>query len=145
MQSAPKACREPLCGKTAVADGKGFCSDHKSKNSCASARAERYKHDEISQRYATTLWMRFRKWILAQNPMCQVIARDGEQCRNAATVVHHIWSPRKRPDLFVEASNVACVCVHHHPPDEGTEWWRVGHEYVKTEFRTISFQGEKNV
>ena len=138
MMAAPKACRESGCGKVAVADGLGFCADHRTTNSCASARAERYKHDKVSQMYATTRWKVFRGWVLRQNPICQAILKDGTQCRNPSKIGHHLWSPRVRPDLFTEPKNIVMLCEFHHPNEEGTPWWRPGREFVETQIAVPS-------
>jgi len=133
MLASPKACRESGCGKTAVADGRGFCADHKTHNSCVTARAERYKHDAVSQMYATARWKVFRGWVLRQNPICCRILKDGTQCHKPSKIAHHLWSPRVRPDLFTDPKNVVMLCEFHHPNEEGTPYWRVGKEYVETQ------------
>jgi len=46
---------------------------------------------------------------------------DGVQCNRIADTVHHLISPRKRPDLFVDANNVAAVCRQHHHHGEGAQ------------------------
>lgn len=132
--SAPKSCREHLCGKPSVAGGNGFCAAHVTHNSFNDARAARLKHDEVSKRYSREPWPSFRLTMLVQNPMCQRIEK-GEQCTNPARLVHHLWSPRARPDLFVDPKNVVCLCEHCHPSDEGTPWWRANVDYVPTHFR----------
>jgi hypothetical protein len=118
-----------------VPDGKGFCAVHATHNSYNDARTVRRKHDEVSKRYTREPWTSFRRMMLGRNPMCQRIQKDGEQCRQPARVVHHLWSPRVRPDLFVDPKNIVCLCFNDHPPDEGTPWWRAGVEYVATQFR----------
>jgi hypothetical protein len=135
MMSAPKACRERLCGKASVAGGRGFCAAHVTSNSLNDARAFARKHDEVSKRYGREPWPSFRQTMIGQNPICQRIMKDGTQCRQPARVVHHLWSPRVRPDLFVDPNNVVCVCANDHPNDEGTPWWRPGVDYVETQFR----------
>jgi len=79
--------------------------------------------------------------MLAQNPICQKIQKDGTQCREWATLVHHLVSPRKRRDLFTDSNNVVCLCAACHPTDEGTPWWTAGKEYVKSEFRLPNLGG----
>jgi hypothetical protein len=85
--------------------------------------------------YSRAPWPAFRLLMLGQNPICQRIQRDGKQCRNAATLVHHLLSPRVRPDLFVDPGNVACLCEHCHPTEEGTPHWRSGVDYIPTQFK----------
>jgi hypothetical protein len=127
MLSSPRACRK--CGKASVKEG--YCAEHQQ----ASARGEKRLLDAVDRMYHRQPWPAFRLVMLGQNPICQRLDKSGVQCREWASIVHHLVSPRKRPDLFVEPSNVACLCANCHPPDEGTEWWRVGKEYVQTEFR----------
>jgi len=127
MLSSPRACRK--CGRAATKDG--HCDAHQ----LASARGEKRIRDDIDRRYGREPWPSFRLAMLGQNPMCQRIQKDGTQCRQPARVVHHIWSPRVRPDLFVDPKNVVCVCLNDHPPDEGTPWWRAGIDFVETQFR----------
>jgi hypothetical protein len=136
MMSAPKACRE--CGRPSL-QGEGFCADHKTRNSFTAARAERYKHDAVSQRYNTTLWRRFRMILIRQNPICTRILKDGAQCTRPSKVGHHLWSPRKRPDLFVDPKNVIAICELCHGPEDGTEWYREGIDYVANEFAISLF------
>ena len=50
--------------------------------------------------------------------MCQRVI-NGERCHDFATVVHHVLSPRDRPDLFIDESNCRAVCVPHHPTGQG--------------------------
>jgi hypothetical protein len=79
--------------------------------------------------YQRARWKRFRNWLIAKRPVCQRIVK-GERCHAASFLVHHIISPRRRPDLFVDEKNTLCLCEHCHPPDEGTEYWRAGIDYV---------------
>jgi hypothetical protein len=51
--------------------------------------------------------------------MCQAFERhplnfEKVQCRDAATDVHHLISPRIRRDLFTTPANVVCLCKRHH-------------------------------
>jgi hypothetical protein len=58
------------------------------------------------------------KAVLARNPICQAV-EDGQQCRNAATVVHHIIDHGGDPAKFYDWKNVVAVCKHHHPSGPG--------------------------
>jgi 5-methylcytosine-specific restriction enzyme A len=90
----------------------------------------RKKNDPCRKMYNTSAWFRFRWFVLNRNPICQRIVK-GVQCRDAATVVHHLLSPRQRPDLFLEPTNVLCLCAGCHPGgEEGTPLWRVDIDYV---------------
>jgi hypothetical protein len=70
---------------------------------------------------------------LARNSICQKIQRDGQQCRNGASIVHHLISPRARPDLFLDVHNVVALCAACHPGGEcGTPDWVSGRDYVSS-------------
>lgn len=127
MLSAPRACNESGCFQKAVKNG--FCEKHQA----PVARAVKRIMTEVDGMYKRVRWLNFRRWIMWQNPICQKIER-GRQCNNPATLVHHLWSPKVRPDLFIEPTNVICLCSHCHPPDEGTPFWRAGREFVATAF-----------
>ena len=133
MMRAPTSCAEPCCGKPSQR-GSRFCPLHVESNSFKTNRNWAQRHDEVSKRYHRQPWISFRVAMLTQNPICQKII-DGEQCHAPARLVHHLWSPRVRPDLFVEPKNVLCLCERCHPSDEGTPFWRVGVDYIATEFR----------
>jgi len=89
--------------------------------------------------YQRAPWPKFRATLLGQNVLCQKLDRGGAQCRNVSTLVHHLISPRVRPDLFVDPGNCVALCAHCHPPDEGTPHWRPGVDFVLTQFRLPSF------
>lgn len=100
----------------------------------AARRAEtdrfRKKNDPERKRYQTAAWHRFRFHILNRNPICQKLIH-GRQCREPAMVVHHLLSPRQRPDLFLEPHNVLALCANCHPGgEEGTPLWKPGVDYV---------------
>lgn len=145
MLAAPKACRESGCGKTAVADGRGYCLDHKRQNRCSAVAAERFKHDSVAHMYGRVRWINFRKILLAQNPLCTRILRSGFQCSRPSCIGHHLWSPRVRPDLFTDQRNVIALCEYCHPPDEGTPWFREGVDYVKNVFEIVIGSRRANV
>jgi hypothetical protein len=127
MLLSPTACRE--CGARSTLGG--YCSAHQQ----PFARRFRRVHDDVDKMYGRSRWLVFRKWMLAHNPICQRLDKNREQCNAPARVVHHLNSPRVRPDLFIDPKNVVCVCFNCHPSDEGTMWWRAGVEYVATEWR----------
>lgn len=90
----------------------------------------RNRNDATRRMYATAAWQRFRLDRLASNPLCQRIVK-GEQCRFGATTVHHLISPREKPELFFDPKNVLCLCANCHPGGEaGTPDWVVGVDYV---------------
>jgi 5-methylcytosine-specific restriction protein A len=109
----------------------GYCPAHKQQNDQREQNRLR-QHDPVNAMYGREPWPSFRGIVLAQNPIC---ARriNGEQCHNPATLVHHLLSPRTRPDLFVAVSNVVALCQHCHP-DTDTPEWKAGRDFVATRF-----------
>lgn len=122
MISAPRACRERGCGQPSTKDG--YCAKHQE----AASRSVKRVRDDVDKMYGRVRWFVFRGWILAGRPICQRINK-GIRCTNASTLVHHLFSPRVRPDLFTDERNVLALCAGCHVPDDGTPWWRPGHEY----------------
>lgn len=133
MLSCRRTCREPRCGQPASKAACGFCPEHAKNNSFMEHRAFQYRHDAVAKMYGTVRWTRFRTVLLAQNPICSRIIK-GVQCTRPSRIGHHLISPRVRPDLFVEATNVIALCEHCHPTDEGTPLWRPLVDYAPTEF-----------
>ncbi len=88
-------------------------------------------------RYTTGAWPKLSRVMRGLNPICQKILNvgsyHGEQCHNASMLTHHLISPRQRPELFLRASNLVCLCLSCHPDTEGTPEWVEGKDYVKTE------------
>jgi hypothetical protein len=141
MLSAPRACREPGCGKIAERDGGGYCAAHKDVNSSLEARAafDRDRADDETRKlYATARWLTFRMWLIGQNPICQKI-NHWVRCTRPSRLVHHIHSPRLRPDLFTSAENCICLCFDCHTPEAGTPSWVAGVDFEPTTFRLPNF------
>lgn len=129
----PRVCSEPGCGQPA--NGR-FCPTHEKKNHTHAYDAQRAE-DPIRQRYNSTAWRRFTVLIKAHNPICQRIEYNPltgkeEQCREPASEVHHLVSPRERPDLFTVASNVVAICKRHHHKGEGEPGGARGQKYAPT-------------
>ena len=146
MQRFLRNCRESRCPEL-TRDKSGYCDAHRA---AAAEKAlqrsrefnrERYDNDAVYRMYTRAPWPNFRLIVLRQNPICARIIGD-RQCEHPSTLVHHLQSPRVRPDLFVDPKNVVALCEHCHLPDEGTPWWVEGKDYVKTVFR-ISILGEQ--
>ena len=133
MLSCPKPCK--VCSK-ATEPGSVFCKEHAA-NHAAFAEEHKRQHDEVDLEYGRIRWLRCRQVMLAQNPICQRIVKGGAQCTHAAVLVHHIWSPKVRPDLFIEPSNLVALCSTCHDNSEGTPWWTAGKDYVPTEFKLM--------
>ena len=116
-------CRERGCGKQ-TNDRSGYCEAHILDNSYMRSRAERdanrKKNDPTWPLYNRVAWKRFHDAFFGHgNSVCQRIEYDGVRCRRPVEILHHILSPRSRPDLFFTPSNVVGVCRQHHPNSEG--------------------------
>lgn len=116
-------CYEPGCN---TRTRKAYCPAHEKNNHVRRNRAaddRRKTQDPIWRLYNCSAWKRFREVFMAFNPLCQRIVEDGRtQCRYPATVLHHILSPRVRPDLMYRFDNVRGVCsMHHDPTIEGED------------------------
>ena len=118
MMSSPKSCVR--CGAVSL-PGTNCCALHQT--------PLKRNRDAVDQRYGHSEWYRFRKWMLAQFPVCQRI-NNGVRCMNPSKIGHHLWSPRVRPDLFTDPTNVVLVCALCHPNEEGTPYWRKGVDYT---------------
>ena len=140
MLRCPIVCGEPGCGATNVR-GTRWCEKHQVSNTAAAARkqydAER-ADDETRKMYATARWLNFRGWLISQNPVCQKIS-NGVRCTRFSFLVHHIWSPRARPDLFTSAAHCVCLCALCHDARAGTPEWRPGVDFVPTVFSPPNF------
>lgn len=130
-------CKQPGCGARTRTEN-GFCDDHQEKNLDKDYVRAR-NSDPTDRFYKTARWYKFRRMILEQNWRCQRIVGI-EQCPDAANVVHHLISPRGRPDLMFDPNNVAALCAGCHPGGvAGTPDWRTGRDYVATIFELPSF------
>jgi hypothetical protein len=119
-----RVCKHPGCGKPTP---NRYCEQHKTRSDETS--------DAVDARYNTSEHEHFREAVRMQNPMCQKLDKKGVPCRNLAKILHHLISPRVRPDLFFDPKNVVMLCAHCHPSDAGTPWWRPGVDYVATVFQ----------
>src|ERR1700722_11491747 len=88
-------------------------------------------------KYATGPWPKVSRLMRRLNPVCQRILNVGsyhsERCHNASILTHHLIAPQQRPDLFLVASNLVCLCLSCHPDTEGTPDWKPNVDYVPTE------------
>jgi hypothetical protein len=118
-------CRQAGCA--ANVEGYGYCPKHKSDNDRT--------RDLVRQRYNNRSWNAkcgMAPAVKARNPMCQklhVVNGRLERCHNPSYLVHHRWSPRARPELFLSVydekriSNLIALCATCHPADAGTPDW----------------------
>jgi hypothetical protein len=141
LQRPMKYCKQPACGQCTRNDN-GYCDAHQLKNITTEYQRVRSK-DETNHLYGCARWYRLRRMILEQNYQCQRLV-GFEQCTNLARVVHHLVSPRERPDLMYDPKNMAALCDGCHPGGTaGTPDWIVGRDYVPTIFALPNFKGEK--
>jgi hypothetical protein len=85
--------------------------------------------DLVMKWYRTQRWERLKIYMRSLNPLCQRICDNGQRCIYPSAILHHIVSPRERPDLMYDSENLLCVCEDHHPTTAGeTDVTR----YVKT-------------
>ena len=135
----PHYCAAPTCSEK-ITEGK-YCEKHspvspaaQHRKRCDAVRGD----DPVRKWYSTARWARFRDAILRFNPICSRL-EDGKQCLEPAAVIHHLASPRVRPDLFVTPDNVRAVCAGHHHGAEGepggpADWDKL---YVQTNWRIL--------
>jgi len=80
-----------------------------------------------------------RMALLTRNPICQrLLGAERIQCRNQATIVHHLVSPLDQPAAFWRPDNLCCLCVRCHPGGKKGTDWRVNIDFTPTNF-TFSF------
>jgi hypothetical protein len=133
--ASPIACR---CGQLAYG-GATTCDECKKKT--AQSTADRRDDDATRKRYNSAAWRRFRAAILAHNVICQAYVEHpttqlAEQCHAPATEIHHLKSPRTRPDKMFTVSNVVVLCkAHHHKGQGEPDGERDPKKYVPTRFR----------
>jgi hypothetical protein len=130
----PAKCKRP-CAKVGcinlVSDTR-YCERH-AKNNVRTVQHKSYDryraNDPIRKLYNSHTWRTFRVWFLGLNPICMRI-ENGKRCLRFADTVHHLLSPRNRPDLFLDATNVKAVCTAHHHHGDGAQ---PDEEYVASE------------
>jgi len=137
MWSAPKTCGAAGCSKPSV-QGSAYCEAH-AKEPPKQTRLSRVV-DPVRRLYDTARWKRFRLWILSQRPICQRLIK-GARCQEPTNTVHHIRSPRNRPDLFTDPKNVLALCANCHPGGtEDTPDWLPGWDYVDEKARGWGYE-----
>ena len=77
--------------------------------------AKAYKHTpkgrEANRFYASTRWVKFRRWFLARHPLCDW---DGGKCGRPAKIPHHIVERLAAPERAFEEENCRPLCARHH-------------------------------
>ena len=139
-----KYCRESGCPER-TNHRTGWCEKHRTNNSFLRNRAERSaaskRNDPVWKLYGPP-WTRFKQAFFGHgNSICQRIV-DGQRCGRATEILHHLISPKQRPDLMYTPTNVVGVCRQHHPPTEGEpkeNLDRLDEIYVPTIWREIRF------
>jgi hypothetical protein len=114
MNMPPTACAHSGCSQYGVAGG--YCADHQDQTSKKYHDSYAVKRTKpFFKEYKSARWKKLREARLRGNPICQVI-EGGIQCRSAATVAHHIVDPKVGGESALwNASNIVCICAHHHP------------------------------
>jgi hypothetical protein len=89
-------------------------------------KTERSIHPRRNDKlYASVSWRWFSQTLRRWNPICQMIQRDGTQCRNASELVHHVFDAETYPHwmrtVYVVVNgerkqNTVCLCWHCHSP-----------------------------
>jgi|HubBroStandDraft_3_1064219.scaffolds.fasta_scaffold451469_2 hypothetical protein len=74
--------------------------------------------DALRSLYKKTRWLRFAASVKTCNPQCQRTV-NGEQCHQASKIVHHLVSPKVRPELFLDWQYVVAICAEHHETSTG--------------------------
>jgi hypothetical protein len=140
-----KRCRQPGCGEL-TANRSGFCEQHKDSNYSIDAGREwdkRNKANPVWKLYRSAAWkIRFHhSFFAAGNVLCQRLV-NGVQCNRPVQILHHLISPRQKPNLFFTFSNVVGVCRQHHPNCEGEPVENLSHledVYVPTKMPSFKF------
>lgn len=139
-------CRERGCAERHN-DISGYCEKHRANNSFLQARAQRdadrKKDDPVWKLYNSSAWRRLREAFFGYgNVICQRI-ENGKRCTRPTEILHHIFSPRERPDLFFSPSNIRGVCRQHHDDSDGEKKEnlpRLAEIYAPTIWRDIRFR-----
>jgi len=130
----PRKCLQLGCRVIGSWRG-GYCESHSRQTAGGYNRP-------LEKFYRRKLWYRFRDRFLQLNPICQRI-KNGKQCTNAATELHHLKEPKTIQELL-DPKNVTGVCVKHHPGGvPGTPWWKIGIDYVPTVWVLQTFSQEQ--
>ena len=125
-----RGCR--MCG-TLTREPNGFCEKHQANaNDVRNLHnKQRMENDPVWKLYGYR-WELYKRALRAQgNLQCQRLV-GGIQCLQMVDIFHHLFSPRVRPDLMYESSNVVGVCREHHPTTEGSPEWVLNKDYVPT-------------
>lgn len=112
-----RPCRRPGCG-IATATDTGYCPAHHRDRT----RQRRQEQPRPSRRKALhkggagygRAHDRWRRLVLAQDPICGWDLGAGRYCLAPATEADHIQPVRLRPDLRYDLSNGAGLCRKHH-------------------------------
>ena len=103
-------CRKIGC-TTLTDNANGYCDRHQPKQN-----HRRYDANRLSscQRGYDAKWQRYRRWFLAQHPLCAV-------CNHIATVVDHITPHRGDKEVFWDSNNHQALCKRCHDAKTATE------------------------
>ncbi len=134
-----RQCRERGCFER-TNDASGFCAKHQKDNYATRARAaydSDRKKDPVWRLYNSVAWTkRFRPAFEASNPTCQRIENE-RVCGRPMEMLHHLLSPRVRPDLFFAWTNIVSVCRQHHPVTAGENPENLGEKLAEVYAPTV--------
>lgn len=68
---------------------------------------------DIRNWYKTAKWSLFRKYILAQRPLCEECLANGVTTGKSLEL-HHKLKTAVRPDLFFDEQNIEVLCKQCH-------------------------------
>ena len=128
-----RICLEPGCTNRTANRG-GYCDQHQLDNSRKRRTAEydKLRHTDVVSKMYNATWDRLKTMLRNRgNVICQKL-EGGKRCTRVVEIYHHLISPRENPSMMYAPKNVVGVCRQHHPPDDGTPWWKEGVDYVAT-------------
>lgn len=109
------SCNFPDC-RTPTQPGQSFCDKHSDQKRIETNATDKFRNrtNKVRQFEMGSVWRTVRKAFLTRNPLCQAIVENGQQCRYASCVVHHLIAPEVNPALQIAWHNLVGVCKSHH-------------------------------
>ena len=112
-------CRFPSCQKPGF-NRTQFCDTHGIQTTAEVNRA-RYAASPVRQFEASRTWRNASTKVRADNPICQHILADGQQCMQPSVLVHHIVPPEQAWHLRLDRHNLVALCDACHPRTRGRD------------------------
>ena len=111
----------PMAGCPNPQNGRGqFCHIHFAKSTAEQNRI-RYASSPVRQFEASRTWRNASTKVRADNPICQHILADGNQCSRPSVLVHHIIPPERAWHLRLDRHNLVALCDACHPRTNGED------------------------